>query len=104
VTLYRKGSGRVIHFGSFFTTQNVTALLDALVVRDPMREWADIPAEIQVTMRSGNGEQFYFLLNFTHSIQTVTFKESVFDLLGRQKLHGHTEIPASGVLFVRRVE
>ena len=104
VTLYRKGSGRVIHFGSFFTTQNVTALLDALVVRDPIREWADIPAEIQVTMRSGNGgEQFYFLLNFTDSIQTVTFKELAFDLVGKQKLHGPTEIPAYGVLFVRRI-
>jgi beta-galactosidase len=103
VTLHRKGSGRVIHFGSFFTAQNVTALLDALAIGDPMREWADIPGEIQVTMRSGNGEQFYFLLNFTDSTQTVTFKESAFDLLGKQKLHGPTEIPAYGVLFVRRI-
>jgi beta-galactosidase len=102
VTLRRKGQGRVIHFGSFFTAQNVTTLLDVLGIQDPMAEWADIPAEIQVTMRSNRGERFYFLLNFGYAAQTVIFKEFVFELLGNQKLQGHTEIPPYGVLFVQR--
>jgi beta-galactosidase len=102
VTLHRKGQGQVIHFGSFFTARNVTALLDELGIHDPMAEWADIPAEIQVTMRSNRGERFYFLLNFGQAAQTVILKEFVFDLLGGQKLQGHSEIPPYGVLFVQR--
>jgi beta-galactosidase len=103
VTLCRKGEGQVIHFGSFFTAQNVTRLLDVLGIQDPLAEWADIPAEIQVTMRSGSdGERFCFLLNFSDAAQTVILKESVFDLLGTQKLQGQTEIPPYGVLFLQR--
>jgi beta-galactosidase len=103
VILHRKGQGRVIHFGSFFTLQNVTALLDVLAIHDPLAEWADIPAEIQVTIRSSSGgERFCFLLNFSDTAQTIIFKESVFDLLGTQKLQGQTKIPPYGVLFVQR--
>jgi beta-galactosidase len=101
VTLHRKGQGKVIHFGSFFTAQNATALLDVLTIRDPLSAWADIPAEIQVTMRSNGSEQFCFLLNFSGTAQTIVFKESVFDLLGKEKLQGRTEVPPYGVLFVR---
>jgi beta-galactosidase len=101
VTLFQKGQGRVIQFGSFFTPQNVTALLDALAVEDPLASWAEIPAEVQAVVRSNGAERFCFLLNFTSQPQVVTFKEPAFDLLGTQKLHGRTELPPYGVLFVR---
>ena len=104
VTVHQKGRGRVIHFGCFFTPQNVSALLDALEIQDPLATWADIPAEIQVTVRSAGAERLYFLLNFSGITQTANLKESVFDLLGRQKLQGRAEIPPFGVLFVRRGE
>jgi beta-galactosidase len=101
VTLHQKGQGRVIHFGSFFTSQNVTALLDALAIQDPFAAWAEIPAEVQAVARSNGAEQFCLLLNFTNKLQPVTFKESAFDLLAGQKLQGHAEIPPYGVRFVR---
>ena len=101
VTLHQKGQGRVVHFGSFFTPQNVTALLDALAIQDPFATWADIPAEVQTVVRSNRTERFCFLLNFTNKPQPVTFKESAFDLLEGQKLQGHAEIPPYGVRFVR---
>jgi beta-galactosidase len=102
VTLHRKGQGRVVHFGSFFTSENVNALLDVLAIQDPLAEWADIPAEIQATTRSSGNERFCFLLNFSHTAQTVIFKKSAFDLLGDEKLRGHKEIPPYGVLFVQQ--
>ncbi len=52
VSLRQKGKGRVVHFGSFFTLENVAALLDALSIEDPLRAWAEIPAELQATVRS----------------------------------------------------
>ena len=101
VTLFQKGRGRVIQFGSFFTPQNVTALLDALAVQDPLASWAEIPAEVQAVVRSNGTEKFCFLLNFSSQPQVLTFTAPVFDLLGTQKLHGRTELPPYGVLFVR---
>jgi beta-galactosidase len=101
VTIHQKGQGRVIHFGSFFTAQNVTALLNALAIRDPFAGWAEIPAEVQAVARSNGTERFCFLLNFTNKPQLVVFKESAFDLLEGQKLKGNAEIPPYGVRFVR---
>ena len=101
VSLRQKGQGRVVYFGSFFTPQNVTALLDALAIRDPLKAWAEIPAEVQATVRSNETERFCFLLNFTNEPKTVTFKESAFDLLEERELHGHAEIPPYGVRLVR---
>jgi beta-galactosidase len=101
VTLHQKGQGRVVHFGSFFTAQNVTALLDALAIQDPFAEWADIPAEVQTVVRGDGAQQFCFLLNFTSHPQTVSFKKPTFDLLQEQKLDGRSEIPPYGVRFVR---
>jgi beta-galactosidase len=84
VTLHQKDQGRVIQFGSFFTPQNMTALLDALAIQDPLASWADMPAEVQAVVRSNGTERFCLLLNFTNKLQSVTFKESAFDLLEGQ--------------------
>src|SRR3984893_7840393 len=65
VTLRRKGKGRVIHFGSFFTRQSVSALVDALESQDPHQIWAELPTGVEAISRSNGREQFCFLLNFT---------------------------------------
>src|ERR1700733_5380012 len=101
VTLHQKGKGRVVHFGCFFTPQNLTALLDTLAIEDPLASWADIPPEIQTVVRSNGTEKFCFLLNFTNKSQPVTFKEPAFDLLTGQKLQGPAKISPYGVYFIR---
>ncbi len=101
VILHQRGRGRVIHFGSFFTSQNVTALLDVLAIEDPFAAWAEIPAEVQTVVRSDGAERFCFLLNFTNRAQAVNFKKSTFDLLEGQKLESRAEIPPYGVRFVQ---
>ena len=47
VSLHQFGDGRVIYFGSFFTPENVTALLNELAIHDPLAAWAEIPAEFR---------------------------------------------------------
>ena len=89
------------HFGSFFTFENVVALLDALSIEDPLRTWAEIPGDVQATVRVSEGERFCFLLNFTSEPQAVTFKQSSFDLLEERELEGRSEIPPYGVRLAR---
>ena len=100
MTLRHEGGGRVIHFGSFFTPQNVAALLAALTIEDPLAGWAEIPAEVQAVVRSNGAERFCFLLNFTNKQQPVVFKEPAFDRLGERKLQGRTEIPPYDLRFL----
>ena len=101
VTVHRKGEGRVVHFGAFFTPENAAYLLDALEIDDPLASKAEIPAAIQAILRTNDQEEFCFLLNFTKATQPVRFKEPAFDLLEEQKLTGRIEIPPYGVHFVR---
>jgi beta-galactosidase len=101
VTLRRMGKGRVVQFGSFFTPQNVRALLDSLAIQDPLHAWAEIPAEVQATLRTSEAEQFCFLLNFTNESKTVTFNKPTFDLLEEREVRGRAEVPPYGVRFVR---
>jgi beta-galactosidase len=90
-----------LHFGSFFTPENVTALLDALSIEDPLRVWAEIPAELQATVRVSERERLCFLLNFTSEARVITFKEASFDFLQERDLEGQVEIPPYGVCLAR---
>jgi len=101
ITLCRKGKGRVIHFGSFFTVQNVSALLDALDIKDPLGTWAEIPPEVQATIRTDGSDKFCVLLNFTNQAQPIRFNAPAFELLEEKKLGNEAEIPPYGVFFVR---
>jgi beta-galactosidase len=99
--LHQKGAGRIVHFGTFFTPDNVSTLLDALAIPDPLSAKAEISPAIQATLRTNGEEQFCFLLNFTRKNQAVTFREPAFDLLEGQKLNGRIDIPPYGVRLVR---
>jgi beta-galactosidase len=101
VTLRRKGKGSVIHFGSFFTRQNVSALLETLEIQDPIRIWVDVPAAVEAISRSDGIEQFCFLLNFADQPQRLNFEQPAYDLIGNCALQGPEFIPAFGVFFVR---
>ncbi|MGA9578093.1 MAG: beta-galactosidase [Terrimicrobiaceae bacterium] len=102
VSLRHHGRGRVAYFGSFFTPQNVAALLDALAIGDPLGAWAEIPPEVQANERSSETDRLWFLLNFSNEGKAITFGETVFDLLEGRELEGHTEIEPYGVRLVRR--
>jgi beta-galactosidase len=100
VTLFKKGKGRVIHFGSFFTRENAVALLDALEIRDPIGDWVEAPQVVEAIVRTNGSEDFCFLLNFADAPQQLTFKRPAMDLLGGRKLQVHEEIPPYGVFFL----
>ena len=89
-----------MHFGSFFTFENVAALLDALSIEDPLGCGRN-SAELQATVRVSERERFCVLLNFTSEPKVVTFKQSSFDLLEERELAGQVEIPPYGVCLAR---
>jgi beta-galactosidase len=95
------GQGQVVHFGTFFTPENATALLDALGLDDPLVSWVEVPAEIEAVQRQSPQEGFYVFLNYTGCEQKLHFKETVYDLLETRKLSGEHWIEPYGVRLVR---
>jgi len=90
-TLHQKG-GEGGPFRSFFTPQNVSALFMTRFAMKIRSRYGGHSAELQVTVRTHGAKG---TISFELPVQrhTANLKESVFDLLGRQKLQGHTEIP-----------
>ena len=74
---------------------------DSLGIQDPFRAWADIPAEVQATVRTSEAERFCFLLNFTNESKTITFNKPTLDLLEERELRDQAEVPPYGVRVVR---
>ena len=101
VTSYTLGQGRVIYAGCFFTPENVSALLDALEIRDPLADWADIPATIQAVVRESGDTRHCFLLNFTPQPQTMTLHRAARDLLAEREVSGALELPPYGVCLLQ---
>lgn len=64
VTEKRTGKGRVIHFGSTFSRENVKQLFRYLGILEPMREYIEAPEGVEVVLREKNDKKYLFVLNF----------------------------------------
>ncbi len=101
VTAHALGKGRVVSCGSFFTPRNVRALLDALEIKDPLKEWAKIPASVQATVRDGAAGRHCFLLNFTGQPQPIKLRGPARELITEQDLSGRVKMPPYGVSLLK---
>lgn len=84
----RIGKGRVIHFGSAFSRNNVRALFEYAGIKSPFQEYIEAPDTVEVVLRRKGGREFLFVLNFQ--------AEEVSYVLKRQTRMLYTGETASG--------
>lgn len=86
----KHGEGRAYYYGAVFNTDLIDSLLPQLNVQSPIYGKIDVPAEVEVCIRrrSDGVDQYFFLLNYSHSEQVVVFHEPMFDLLTSQTKRG----------------
>lgn len=96
VTEKQIGKGRVIHFGSTFSRDNVKTLLEYTDIAEPFREYIDAPETVEVVMRRKAGRQFLFVLNFEPAEVSYQLKKHARMLYSGKMESGACTLPAYG--------
>ncbi|MDD3278304.1 MAG: beta-galactosidase [Lachnospiraceae bacterium] len=75
LTEHAYGRGKVLHLGTSFSRSNTRQLLQYLGILEPYADMVELPENVELSVRSKDGKQWLFLLNYTSTAQTVTIKK-----------------------------
>lgn len=96
LTEHRLGRGRVLHWGSTFTRENVEQLLALTGVLAPFADVVEAPEEIELVMREKAGKRYLFALNYQPTPIALTLKCAAVDLYTGDSVSGEYTLPAFG--------
>ncbi len=95
------GAGRVVYCGTFFTLDNVNALLDALGVQDGFADWGGLPSEAEAVYREDvHGKRYAVIMNFASEPIRLSLKHPLHDQLSDRWLQSNHELEAYGICWL----
>ncbi|MBM7570409.1 beta-galactosidase [Aquibacillus albus] len=95
------GKGTTIYFGGVFTLDIANVILDELEISKTV-ESIELSEAVELAIREKDGVEYIFLLNYSDSSQTITFKEEWNELITKTKLNGTIEMKGFEVLILER--
>jgi len=101
ITVRAVGAGRIVYCGTFFTLDNVYALLDALGVQDGFADWGALPAEAEAIYREdADGKRYAVIMNFASKPTRLTLKHPLHDHLSDRRLPSDHELEPYGIRWL----
>jgi beta-galactosidase len=101
ITSRTVGAGRIVYCGTFFTLNNVNALLDALGVQDSFADWGVLPSAVEAVYREDpDGKRYAVIMNFASEPARLTLKHPLYDYLSERWLPLDHELEAYGVRWL----
>lgn len=94
------GKGEVWYYGAAYSEPVVDAILDELRVSTPIADWLEVPAAVELGIRSSEDASYAFLLNYSDQPATLQVKRAAKDLLTGEILENEVEMPAYGVMIL----
>ena len=96
LTEKKTGKGKTLHLGSAFSRETVKKLLEYTGVREPFRQFAEAPEDVQLVMRRKGSSQYLFALNYMPEERTVTLKQEAVSLYTGEECSGSAVLPPFG--------
>lgn len=96
------GKGTAYYFGAGFSPKTAEVFLRKLGVISPYNNILEIPEEVELAIRSKDGADYIFLLNYKPYTVKVSIKESMTDLLTGKNISGIAELERFGVMVLKR--
>ncbi|MBD5532139.1 MAG: beta-galactosidase [Lachnospiraceae bacterium] len=97
LTEHRTGTGRVLHFGSAFSRENISDLLEYAGVVSPFSELIEAEGrEVELTLRQKDGRTFLFVLNYHAEEAAFVLKKKMVSLFDEQEAFGRVSLPGFG--------
>ena len=91
------GKGKAVYFGSLLNAENARYLIKRYATENGLKPLvAEAPEQVEVTRRTKETTEFYFLLNHGDSPATVNVGESFTDLLSGEPASGNVKLGPFG--------
>ncbi len=97
----RRGSGAAYYYGAGFSAPVAATFLRKLGFAEPHRDIIDLPEEAELAIRSKDGTDYMFVLNYQPKTIKMTVKVPAVDLLTGKKLSGAAELGGYGVAILK---
>ncbi|ASA21400.1 beta-galactosidase [Paenibacillus donghaensis] len=101
VTRNTRGKGEVWYYGAVFNEEAALNLIEHLGLRSPAAEWLELPAEVELQIRSNADTSFTFLLNYEETPAVIRVAGSKTDLLSGEVITGEYTLEGYGVLILQ---
>ncbi|MBU3113579.1 beta-galactosidase [Clostridium lacusfryxellense] len=88
------GKGSVYYFGGAFTKETVEVFLRKLEIINPYADKIQLPAECEITVRSKEGIQYIFVLNYSKHEVEIELRQEMLDKYENKKVCGKVELKA----------
>ncbi len=95
------GRGTAYYFGAGFSCKTAEAFLRKLEVVSPYGNLLQLPEEVELAVRSKDGVDYLFLLNYKPYVVEIFLKESMADLLTGRNISGNSRLEGFGVMVLR---
>ncbi|AIQ33891.1 beta-galactosidase [Paenibacillus sp. FSL R5-0345] len=99
VTRNHRGKGEVWYHGAVFNEQAASIIIDQIGLQSPA-EWIELPAEVELQIRSAANSSYTFLLNYSETPASIHLHETKTDLLSGTTLSGEVTLEGFGVLIL----
>lgn len=102
ITLNRVGKGAAIYVGTYFSEENLAALLDVLLSQSTIKPLAKAEPFVEILCRHAKDRRLVFILNHYPKEQKVTELPNGIDLLTNTPCGGELTLPAYGVAIIEQ--
>ena len=97
------GKGTAYYFGAGFSTNTAGFFLKKLGLDQTWADMVELPAEAELAVRSKDGKDYIFILNFISSTIEINVKKPMMDLLTGEKVSGRAELGKYGVMILEKL-
>ncbi|MNY46062.1 Beta-galactosidase BgaA [compost metagenome] len=101
VTRNKRGKGEVWYYGAVFNEEAALRIIGSLNISSPAAEWLELPAEVELQIRSSDTTSLTFLLNYSEASAEIVLYEPRTDLLTGKQLSGKCIMDGFGVLVLQ---
>lgn len=97
------GKGKAYYVGFMPTVTFLEALVADITEEEKILPLATVSAEkgVRIILREGDGEKYFFCINYTREEKTVTLSDELYDVIEEKAQSGRVVIPACGVKIYR---
>jgi beta-galactosidase len=101
VTRNKRGKGEVWYYGAVFNEDAALRIIDSLNLTSPAADWLELPAEVELQIRSSDTASLTFLLNYSEVPAEIVLKAPRTDLLTGKEFYGKCTMDGFGVMVLR---